>query len=76
MAAEKDEAANPLLPNPLGQILTTEQIAKILQISQRTVQRAIREGHLKAHRVKRVYRVHAKDLQEWWAKMRIEPDDQ
>jgi excisionase family DNA binding protein len=52
--------------SPLGQILTTEQVAEILQISQRTVQRAIREGHLRAHRVGRIYRVNAEDLRVWW----------
>jgi excisionase family DNA binding protein len=71
MAGEKGETSHPPLPNPLGEILTTQQVAQILQISQRTVQRAIRDKELKAHRVKRVYRVHAKDLQEWWAKMRL-----
>jgi excisionase family DNA binding protein len=56
--------------SPLGQVLTTEQIAEMLQISQRTVQRAIREGHLRAHRVGRIYRVNAEDLRVWWDALR------
>jgi excisionase family DNA binding protein len=48
--------------SPLGQILTTEEVADILKTSQRTVQRLIRQGHLKAHKVGRGYRVRDQDL--------------
>ena len=74
MAGEPEERLSPALPIPSGAVLTTAQIATLLQISQRTVQRAIREKQLTAHRVGRIYRVHAQDLQDWWATMRIAPD--
>jgi excisionase family DNA binding protein len=48
--------------SPLGQILTTEEVADILKTSQRTVQRLIRQGQLKAHKVGRGYRVRDQDL--------------
>jgi excisionase family DNA binding protein len=75
MAGELEETSSPALPISSGAVLTTAQIATLLQISQRTVQRAIREQQLKAHRVGRIYRVHAQDLQDWWATMRIAPNE-
>ena len=74
MAAQRNEESRGPWPNPLGQVLTTEQVAEILHISQRTVQRAIRAGHLKAYRVGRIYRVLDRDLQAWWATLRTTPD--
>jgi excisionase family DNA binding protein len=56
--------------NTMGPVFTTEQIAELLQISQRTVQRAISKGELKAHRIGRIYRVADKDLQVWWNQLR------
>lgn len=50
--------------SPVGQVYTTEEVAEILKTSQRTVQRMIRLGQLKAHRVGRGYRVRDVDLQE------------
>jgi excisionase family DNA binding protein len=54
----------------VGRVLTTAQVAQLLQLSPRTVQRAIRQGQLKATRFGRVYRVTDQDLREWWEKMR------
>jgi excisionase family DNA binding protein len=56
--------------SPVGQVLTTAQVAELLQVNPRTVQRAIRRGELKAHRVGRVYRVVDQDLREWWEAIR------
>jgi excisionase family DNA binding protein len=69
--AENEE--DRLVESPVGQVLTTAQVAKFLQISPRTVQRAIRTGELKAHRIRRVYRVNAQDMREWWDKIAFVP---
>jgi excisionase family DNA binding protein len=61
-ARKREQAIRPLI-NPLGQVFTTEEVAEILKTSQRTVQRLIRQGRLKAHRVGRGYRVLDRDLQ-------------
>jgi excisionase family DNA binding protein len=47
-------------------ILTTDQVADMLQVSQRTIQRAIVHGGLKARKVGRGWRVRERDLWEWW----------
>ncbi len=65
-ARKREKPIRPLI-NPLGQVLTTEEVAEILKTSQRTVQRLIRLGQLKAHRVGRGYRVRAQDLEAWFA---------
>jgi excisionase family DNA binding protein len=52
--------------NPLGQVFTTAQVGDMLQVSIATIQRAIRAGDLKAHRVGRVYRVNEADMRAWW----------
>jgi excisionase family DNA binding protein len=70
MVARKGER---VVASPVGQVLTTAQVAELLQISPRTVQRAIRRGELKAHRVGRIYRVNDQDLREWWEKIRTMP---
>jgi excisionase family DNA binding protein len=65
-AKKRQQAIRPLI-NPLGQVFTTEEVAEILKTSQRTVQRLIRQGRLKAHRVGRGYRVLDRDLQQLFA---------
>jgi excisionase family DNA binding protein len=70
MAAKKGERQGM---SSVGKVLTTAQVAELLQISPRTVQRAIRQGELKASRVGRIYRVADQDLREWWDKLRTAP---
>jgi excisionase family DNA binding protein len=65
-AKKREQVIRPLI-NPLGQVFTTEEVAEILKTSQRTVQRLIRQGQLKAHRVGRGYRVLDRDLQRLFA---------
>jgi excisionase family DNA binding protein len=64
MARKKRERAIRSVVSPVGQVYTTEEVAEILKTSQRTVQRMIRLGQLKAHRVGRGYRVRDQDLKE------------
>jgi excisionase family DNA binding protein len=64
-ATPAEKVERPLV-SPLGQVFTSAQVAQMLQISLATVQRAIRAGKLKAHRVGRVYRVNEADMRVWW----------
>ena len=73
-ARRREKAVRPVV-SPLGQVLTTEEVAEILKTSQRSVQRLIREGKLKAHRVGRGYRVRDKDLIEFFESAGIEPKE-
>jgi excisionase family DNA binding protein len=47
------------------QILTAEQVAKILQVHPFTVLKFIKKGKLKAAKLGRVYRIRKKDLDEF-----------
>jgi excisionase family DNA binding protein len=64
MARRKREKLVRPIVSPVGQLYTTEEVAEILKTSVSTVQRLIRLGRLKAHRVGRGYRVRDRDLQE------------
>jgi excisionase family DNA binding protein len=64
MARKKRERPIRSVVSPVGQLYTTEEVAEILKTSQRTIQRMIRLGQLKAHRVGRGYRIRDRDLQE------------
>jgi excisionase family DNA binding protein len=67
MARRKRERPIRSVVSPIGQVYTTEEVAEILKTSQRTVQRMIRLGQLKAHRVGRGYRVRDEDLKGLFA---------
>ena len=45
--------------------LTLEEAAKHLKIGKSTIYRLAREGNLPAHRMGRVWRFDAKELDEW-----------
>jgi excisionase family DNA binding protein len=47
---------------PVGQLYTTDEVAKLLRVSQRTVQVWIRDGLLTAVRYGRLLRVREADL--------------
>ena len=64
MARKRREKPIRPIVSPIGQVYTTEEAAEILKTSPRTVQRMIRVGQLKAHRVGRGYRILDRDLQE------------
>ena len=64
MARKKREKLIRPIVSPVGQVYTTEEVAEILKTSQSTVQRLIRLGQLKAHKIGRGYRVRDRDLQE------------
>ena len=62
MARKRRERPIRSVVSPVGQVYTTEEVAEILKTSLRTVQRMIRLGQLKAHRVGRGYRVREDEL--------------
>jgi excisionase family DNA binding protein len=64
MARKKREKPIRPIISPVGQVYTTEEVAEILKTSQSTVQRLIRLGWLKVHKIGRGYRVRDRDLQE------------
>jgi excisionase family DNA binding protein len=66
MASRKREKVVRPIVSPIGQVFTTEEAAQILKTSLRTVQRMIRLGQLKAHRVGRGFRIRDVDLQEFF----------
>ena len=47
---------------PVGQLYTTDEVAKLLRVSQRTVQVWIRDGTLPAVRYGRLLRIRQADL--------------
>jgi excisionase family DNA binding protein len=51
--------------SPVGVLYTTEQVAQLLSVHRRTVQRWIREGTLPAVSVGGTYRVRAAALREF-----------
>ena len=55
-------AMTPADPSIVGPLYTTQEVAKLLRVSQRTVQDWIREGQLTAVRYGRLLRVRQADL--------------
>jgi excisionase family DNA binding protein len=57
---------NPrVITNPLGNMYSTEEIAQILNISRRTVQRMVQLGEIAAIGKQRNYRVPEAELKKW-----------
>jgi excisionase family DNA binding protein len=61
------ETKTRLLVSPVGDIYDTEEAAKLLKTSPRTIQRMIRDGRLKSHKVGRGYRILARDIEQFFA---------
>ena len=57
MKAKSRRSAEPTIISPVGQILSTEDVAHLLGVSQRIIQEMIRTGKLQAVRVGKRYRV-------------------
>jgi excisionase family DNA binding protein len=66
VAAKAEKKAQRSVENPMGRVLTSAQVAEMLQLSIATIQRAIRSGALNAHRAGRVYRINEEDMRAWW----------
>jgi excisionase family DNA binding protein len=59
---EDHPAAVVTVDPPMGHLYTTDEVAKLLRVSQRTVQVWIRDGQLTAVRYGRLLRVRQADL--------------
>jgi excisionase family DNA binding protein len=57
MKAKSRRSSAPSVVSPVGQILSTEDVARLLGVSQRTIQEMIRTGKLQAIKVGKRYRV-------------------
>jgi excisionase family DNA binding protein len=64
MQGKSRRAAAPTIVSPVGQILSTEDVATLLGVSQRTIQEMIRTGKLHAVKVGKRYRVLDQDIRE------------
>jgi excisionase family DNA binding protein len=66
MKAKSRRALGPSVISPVGQILSTEDVAKLLDVSQRTVQELIRTGKLQAVRVGKRYRILGQHIRQFF----------
>jgi excisionase family DNA binding protein len=57
--------AKRVIVSPLGQMYSTDEVAQILNISRRTVQRMIRNGELVAIGKQRHYKITEEELRGW-----------
>ena len=59
---DQHTSASATADPPVGQLYTTDEVAKLLKVSQRTVQDWIRSGTLTAVRYGRLLRIRQADL--------------
>jgi excisionase family DNA binding protein len=59
---DQHTSASAIADPPVGQLYTTDEVAKLLRVSQRTVQDWIRSGTLTAVRYGRLLRIRQADL--------------
>jgi excisionase family DNA binding protein len=59
--------AERLLVSPVGDIYSCAEAAELLKTSPRTIQRMIRDGRLRSHKVGRGYRILARDIEQFFA---------
>jgi excisionase family DNA binding protein len=57
--------------SPVGPIYTTADTATLMKVSVRTVQRLIRDRKLKSHKVGRVYRILARDIEQFFTQQEV-----
>jgi excisionase family DNA binding protein len=62
-----------LLISPVGDIYDCAEAAALLKTSTRTIQRMIRDGRLKSHKVGRGYRILARDIEQFFAQQDTHP---
>lgn len=54
-----------VLDNPIGKMYTTEEVAQMLNVSRKSVQRMIQSGELLAIGNMRHYRIPEEELKNW-----------
>jgi excisionase family DNA binding protein len=60
------EDSRPMI-SPVGPVYTTADTAALMKVSVRTVQRLIRSRQLRSRKVGRVYRILARDIEQFFA---------
>jgi excisionase family DNA binding protein len=63
-----EQSGDTVLVSPVGRVYTTAQVAALLQVHRRTVQRLIAQGALQALQVGRRWRVTDQQLQAFFAR--------
>jgi excisionase family DNA binding protein len=59
--------------SPVGPIYKTVEAAEVLKVSARTVQRMIREGKLKSHKIGRSHRILGRDIAAFFSQQDSTP---
>jgi excisionase family DNA binding protein len=59
----------------MADYMTTEEIAKILNVSKETIRRYIRDGLLPAIRLRGLYRVKREDFEEFVKQSEVRPEE-
>lgn len=59
----------------MAEILNVEDVAKILRVSKRTVQREVELGRLKAFRVGRALRFKSESVEEYMSNQEVKPGE-
>jgi len=76
MRGKNRPKANRTIVSPVGQILSTEEVARLMGVSQRTIQALIQAGKLQALKVGKNYRILDKHIQAFFAQQETTaPDD-
>jgi excisionase family DNA binding protein len=70
------DANQPPIISPVGPIYKTVEAASVLKVSTRTVQRLIRQGKLKSHKIGRSYRILGRDIEAFFVQQDTTPPEQ
>jgi excisionase family DNA binding protein len=65
-----EKVRHPIV-SPVGAVFDTAEVAEVLKVSRRAVQRMIRDGKLRSHKVGRSYRVLGRDLERFFAEQDV-----
>jgi excisionase family DNA binding protein len=65
-----EKVRHPIV-SPVGAVFDTEEVAEVLKVSRRAVQRMIRDGKLRSHKVGRSYRVLGRDIERFFAEQNV-----
>jgi excisionase family DNA binding protein len=69
-----DQSDLPII-SPVGPVYKTDEAAVVLKVSARTVQRLIRQGKLKCHKIGRSYRILGRDIEQFFAQQETSSPD-
>lgn len=69
-----DQADVERLLQPYPDMLTVQEVASVLRVHPRSIQRWARDGHVDAIRVGRSYRIARNDVVRWMLSVRLSED--